>query len=122
MADAHIPTLSIKHRRRGLRFAERIAQLLPEAPDEDARRDVYGVVTRMRIRYGFTPEEKRQIVLSRIKIGASTIHDLIRDTGFSQPVLWAILQQLEAEKLIRIQKMSASAAEVGRRTHLILPL
>lgn len=122
MADAHIPTLSIKHRRRGLRFAERIAQLLPDAPDEDARRDVYGVVTRMRIRYGFTPDEKREIVLSRIRIGASTIHDLIRDTGFSQPALWAILQKLEADNLIRIQKMSASAAEVGRRTHLILPL
>lgn len=122
MADAHIPTLSIKHRRRGLRFAERIAQLLPEAPDEDARRDVYGLVTRMRIRYGFTAEEKRHLVLSRIRLGASTVHDLMRDTGFSQPAIWAILRQLEAEDLIRVQKMSTSAAEVGRRTHLILPL
>lgn len=119
MADS--PTISIKRRRRGLEFAENLARMAGDAPDDEARRDLYACVNRLRRRYGFSEAEKRQIVLHRVRVGAATIGDLVRETGFTQPDVSAIVRDLESGGLIRCEKISLSASGVGRPTVLIIP-
>lgn len=80
------PDLTPKQRRRGLDFAEQVATLAAAAPDAVTKKELYGVVRSMRRRYGYSESEKQSIVLSMIKVGASSPADLIsRNSGLVTP-------------------------------------
>lgn len=57
----------------------------------------------MRKRFGYSEQEKVELVIRRIRLGASTIKDLIRETGFNQQDVYRITKDLEARRVISVQ-------------------
>src|SRR6476646_4208809 len=115
---ATIKEISIKQRRRGLAFADRIAELASEAFDEQTKRELFSVANSVRKRYGFSEAEKESVILGRIKVGAGTIEDLRRETGFTQPDIWRIVRSLEEGGSIKCQSFSNKGN--GRPTVLLM--
>jgi transcription initiation factor IIE alpha subunit len=97
-----------KLKRKFLVFANELAEFAARCPDTDAKRAIYGAVNQIRRRYGFSLEEKKQIVLVAIRTGASTREDLIRETGFNKTDVDDILKALVEDRLIRLQSFSTS--------------
>lgn len=110
-----------KQRRRGLDFAERVAMLAAEAPDAVTKKELYSCVKSMRRRYGYSETEKLSVVLGMIKVGASSLADLVRETGIDRSDVWRITTRLEQEGSIRLQKISAAGSQGGRPTFLFFP-
>ena len=62
----------------------------------------------MRKRFGYSEQEKIELIIRRMRLGASTINDLIRETGFTQPDIFRITKDLEARSIITVQSISRS--------------
>lgn len=100
--------LTAKQRRRGRDLAESVAKMAAAEPEGFAKIELYRAANAIRKHYGYKESEKEAEVLRRIRIGASTVNDLIRETGFTQPDIWRITKALEESKLIYLQKVSVS--------------
>lgn len=112
--------LTAKQRRAVLEYAGRLAELAAEAPNDDAKRRVYVAVNVLRKTYGYSEQEKRQVILDKIELGASSIADLIKETGFAQPDVHRLTKELEEAGLIKLQKISHSGN--GRPALLFFPV
>lgn len=112
--------MTARKRRAVLEFAGRLAELAAEAPNDDAKRQVYIAVNRLRKTYGYSEQEKRQVILDKIGLGASSVADLIKETGFAQPDVHRLTKELEAAGLIKLQKISHSGN--GRPALLFFPV
>jgi uncharacterized membrane protein len=110
--------LTPKQRRRGLDFAEEVAQMAARSPDAVTKKELYAVATSMRKRYGYSESEKQTVVLAMIRMGASSASDLIRETGLDRPDVWRITKHLEEAGRIRLQKISAAGDKGGRPSFL----
>ena len=108
--------MTAKQRRRGLDVAEMVAKIAGEEPDGFAKDTLYRAARAIRTHYGYKESEKEEVVLKKIAVGASTISDLIRETGFPQPDIWRITKSLVERGEILEQKMSYSGT--GRPTFL----
>lgn len=106
--------LNAKSRRRVLEFAERVALLAAEAPNEDTKKAVYTAVNKMRRQYGFSKEEKRAEIFRQIGIGAATVADIIRETKYHADDVHEITRELEVEGLVVFRRMQNIG--VGRPT------
>lgn len=100
--------LTAKQRRRGLDVAETVAKIAGEEPDGFAKATLYKAARTIRTHYGYKESEKEAVVMKKIAIGASTINDLIRETGFPQPDIWRITKTLTERGEIIEKKMSYS--------------
>ena len=98
--------LTPKTRRRGLDFAEEIASLAAKAFDDRTKKELYAVVHSVRKRYGYTEAEKETEILRRIAMGASSVNDIVRETGFNSQDVWRIVKLLEEGRRIRSQMLS----------------
>lgn len=113
--------LTPKQRRRGLDFAERVAELAALSPDAVTKKELYGVVKSMRRRYGYSEAEKASVIMATIRVGASSVADLIRETGIDRSDVWKVVQQLETDGSVRFQKISARDGR-GRPSFLFFPV
>lgn len=107
-----VAELTPRARRQCLEFAEKIAELAAVAPNDDCRRSLYGAVNRLRRTYGFSDTEKSDWLTNRIRLGASSIADLSRETGLDQSDVVRLLNDLVAAEVVRPYKQSVSV--VGR--------
>lgn len=113
-------SLPLKARRRVLEFAERVALLASEAPNDDAKKEVFAARMRLVKRYGFSQEEKRRLILHTIGLGAATHADLIRETGFDKDDVYRIVKELESEEAVECKLISLSGS--GRRSLFVFPI
>lgn len=65
-------------------YADRLAASAAEAPDEGSKRDVYRAVHAIRQRYGWSDEDKEDEILRVVRIGASHVGDIVRETRFNE--------------------------------------
>jgi len=100
--------LTSKRRRHAAETAEAVALIAASSSDPFIKKELYRAVNAIRKHFGYTAAEKEAEVLRRIKIGASTVNDLIRETGFPQQDIWDITKRLESAKLIELQRLSVS--------------
>jgi len=114
-----VADLTPRTRRICLGFADRVAEFAIDAPNDDTRRIVYEAANRIRKAYGFSEVEKAAYVLGRVKIGASTTTDLVRETGFDQGELGRILNDLQDAGEVVLRKQSLSGN--GRPAMLYFP-
>jgi predicted Rossmann fold nucleotide-binding protein DprA/Smf involved in DNA uptake len=103
---------SSDHKRKALAFAEGLAKLARDAPDEETKGDVYRAVASIRSRCGFSKVDKADEVLYFIRLGASTIADLAEETGFRYRDIQEITKELELAGKIR--QRNIKAGEAGR--------
>lgn len=68
-------------RRRLLDFAEKIATLAAETPDEITKNELYRAANSVRRRFGWTDQEKLEEIYRAIELGAMTVTDLVRETA-----------------------------------------
>jgi hypothetical protein len=113
--------LTAKQRRRGLEFADRLAELAAEAPDYETKQAAYKATNEIRKKYGFSTELKKKMILFYIEQGASKIDDLIRETSFDRDDVYSITRELETAKLVRFDKIQLTGSR-GRPTILIFPI
>lgn len=99
-------------RRRGLELAEQISELVHTAPDTETKRDLYSVVSRMRIRYGLSQEQKRDQVVKYLRLGATTLEELARETLLSKCELSPLLKELE--QMGTVERKSIQTTGAGR--------
>lgn len=105
-------------RREMLRFAEMIAEIAAnQAPDATIKSELYRVVKSIRQRYGYSEADKDREVLRLVRTGASTVPDLVRETGWAEVDVWKITRRLEEMQLVRFQKLSVTGK--GRPAVLI---
>lgn len=98
--------LTPKHKTRGLDFAEQLAELAATvAPDTVAKSKVYATVQQLRELYGFTDDEKRQIVRQYLELGCSSINDLVRETKMHKPTIQDIVNEMESAGMVTITSM-----------------
>jgi hypothetical protein len=96
---------SADDKRKGLAFADDLARLAREAPDSESKARVYAAANFVRQRYGFTDKEKIEDVLHFICLGAATVDDLVRETGFPKEKISGIVTSLAEHKMIRVQTL-----------------
>jgi hypothetical protein len=111
-------TLTNKKRREGLEYSNRVVRLAAESPDISTRRMLNKVVHSLRKRYGYSEEEKELEILKCIRDGATTVRELIEETGFADYEVARATKRLLSSNRIRIERM-----RVGRRgppSYLIL--
>lgn len=113
--------MTSKRRRYGKEIADTLATMASESTDAFVKKEIYRAVNSIRKHFMYTEAEKEQEVLRLIKIGASSMNDLIRETGFTQPDVWDITKRLESAKVIRFQKMNPHNG-AGRPTCLFFPV
>lgn len=96
-----MPELTPKQHRIGLAYADRLAELAAEAPDDGvSKRDVYRAVDAIRQRYGWTHEQKLAEILRVVRLGASQVADMVRETRFREQEVKELCQRLvEAGRL-----------------------
>lgn len=82
-------------RKKGLELADQISELVHTAPDTETKRELYSVVSRIRIRYGLSQEQKRDQVVRYLRLGATTLEELSRETLLSKCELSPLLKELE---------------------------
>jgi lipase chaperone LimK len=114
---ATVRELTIRQRRRGLEFADRIAGLALEAPDDRTKQIIYSARNAIQKLYGFTREQKKAELVRLIDLGAANITDLIQESGFSKNDVYELTRELATEKRIReAVMMSIGGNGVGRPT------
>jgi hypothetical protein len=112
-------SLSNRHRKIALDFTDQISKLAADAPTNEIKRELYGCVKRLNRIYGFTDEEKEQEVMRLILLGASSVQELIRESGFNVKYVSQIIGRLEKAGKIRVCKIRRN--ETGRPKLFILP-
>lgn len=98
--------LTSKTRRAALEFADEIAKIAVEAPDDVTKSELYKVVNSMRRRYGYSDTEKLEEILKAIDLGATTIGDLVRETCFPAETIHWGTKLLEAHQMIEFRRLS----------------
>jgi predicted ArsR family transcriptional regulator len=91
---------SFSERRTALAHSDRLAKLGFEAPNSEIKRQVDRAVFLIRKEFGFTSSTRRTEILKLIEIGAGTLRDLSRETGFLTRDIIDVLAALEREKKI----------------------
>lgn len=99
--------VTAKDRRRLLDFAEKIATLAAETPDELTKNELYRAANSVRRRFGWTDQEKLEEIYRAIELGAMTVTDLVRETAFPPAVVHWATRLLEDHKVIKSTKFSA---------------
>jgi|SRR6185369_162648 len=112
--------MTSKRRRYGRETGEQIAAMAAESPDPFIKRELYRAANAIRKHFAYTEAEKEKEVLRLIAIGAASVSDLIRETGFPQQDVWEITKRLEAANLIELQRLRL--AETGRPACLFFPV
>ncbi len=107
-------------RRHGKDISEAICVMAAESSDEFIKRELYKAANSIRRHYGYSEAEKESEVLRQIRIGAASVTDLVRETGFTPPDISNITQKLERSKLIRVQR--ANLLGNGRPALLFFPV
>lgn len=97
-------------RKKGLQLAEQISELVHTAPDTETKRDLYSVVSRIRIRYGLTQEQKREQVTKYLRLGATTLDELSRETLLSKCDLSPLLKELEQMGVVERRSIHPTGA------------
>lgn len=97
--------LTSKHKTRGQAFANRLAEVAVSAPDPIAKRHVYATVKQLRELYGFSDEEKLDLIREALDLGCSTYDDLARETRIHRPTIVEIIKRMEAAKSVTITYM-----------------
>ena len=97
--------LTAKQRRRRLEFADRVAALAPEAPDDSVRQMVYSTVNRIRQQFGFSDAEKKVEIERLIRLGAATIMDVVNESHFHKDDVLRLTKEMEAEGIIVFRRM-----------------
>lgn len=98
--------LTSKHKTRGQAFANKLAEMAPLAPDPMAKRCVYATVNRLREIYGFSDDEKRDLIREALDLGCTTYDDLARETRIHRPTIVEIIKDMENAKAVTISYMS----------------
>jgi len=112
--------MTSKRRRYGRETAEKIAAMAAESPDAFVKKELYRAANAIRKHFAYTEAEKEAEVLRLIKIGASSVNDLIRETDFTDVDVLAVTKKLEESNLIRLQKVRLNDGP-GRPTCLFFP-
>ncbi len=119
MASKPAEQLSLKQRRRVLEYADCVAGLAADAPNDDSAASVWKAVRYLRNQYGFSDKEKEDLILKKIELGAQSIGDLASATGFPSQVVHDMINNLETRGMIEFRKMSVSSNGLGRKPLLI---
>lgn len=111
--------LGPKEKRRGLEFANQVAELAAQAPNGFAKKRTYRAVNEMRQEFGFSDAEKRRLIATYLDAGCSNYDDLIRETCFPKVTVIETVKAMEDEGLVEITQLSISTG--GRKgTHIRL--
>ena len=106
---------SFKMRLRILKTAAELADIAarPGTPD-DVKTEIYKTVQALRKRYGFTDDVKREEMLRLMSLGASSIRDIINETGFDRDDVYKIIEDLETEGSIVRRFIPPASGGAGR--------
>jgi hypothetical protein len=116
-----MPTeLTPNQRRQQLEYANKVADLASQAPDDETKQIVYNAVKTIRKKAGWSIDEKRDEILRLVHVGASTVADLIRETNFHKDEVFFITEKLEKEGKIVFKRMSLTGG-AGRPAVCIFP-
>lgn len=97
--------LTPKHKTRGLDFANRLAEMAAAAPDVRAKSAVYSVVKSLRELYGFSDQEKCELIRRSLDLGCSTYDDLVRETKMHRPTVIELVKSMETAGIVSIYYM-----------------
>lgn len=111
------PTL--KEKRRGLEFADLVAELAARAPDGFSKTLLYQARNTMQRHYGFSDADKRRHIAIFLHAGCSNLEELCREMGMPKAVVSEMVGKMEADHEIEITPLSVSTG--GRpRSHIRL--
>lgn len=99
---------SLKEKRRGLNFANEVAELAAKAPDGFSKSRVYQAVSDMRQHFGLSEGEKRRQIAIYLHAGCSNLDDLVRETGQSKQRISETVQKMAADGEVEITPLSVS--------------
>ena len=111
-------TLTRQARQKGLTVADKIAALAKSAPDLIGKQEMYRAAQRLRTHYGFSENEKRDLVKKYIKLGCNTYKDLENEIGWPNEILSPIVNNLAEEGVIELSSFGSGGT--GRKSLLIL--
>lgn len=103
-----VSELSHEDRRRGLSYAARVSTLAMEAPDDETKKIVYAACRAIEKRYGFSRDEKKNVILRLVFLGAASIAELIRESNFHRDDVYQLTSELVIEKKIREQVLNTT--------------
>ena len=95
-------TISKAQRQRGLNYAKALSDLATKAPTDDLKKQTYAIVNNARKEFGYKWDTKLTEVLRCVKLGASTVADLLRETPFNKQDLQQLLRELKHAGHIRV--------------------
>lgn len=102
-------------RRQALDFATELTVIAARAPDVSSRRMLYKTIRQLQRRFGYSKEQKRQVILKLIENGAATIAEFSAESGISRQDVYDIVTELVKNDLLTVQKFSASG--IGRPSY-----
>jgi hypothetical protein len=97
--------LSPKHSRRGKDLANKLAILAQSAPDPIGKRMIRDAVDRLRKRYGFSDETKRELILQSIELGCRTYDDIALETFLHKSEVIDLVKAMELGGLVQLTPM-----------------
>lgn len=92
-------------RKQMLDFANSLAVLADNAPDERSRTELYRAARRLRLRASSSKEKRKRILLRVIGRGATTVAEIAHESGFSEPSCRKTIAVLLEENLIRCETL-----------------
>lgn len=107
--------LTPKQRRRGLEYANTLAQFASTAPDGASKKAVFGAVRLIREHHGFSLEEKHELIAHALRLGCSTYNDLERETRFHRAHIVDIVKSMADSGLVELRQLQ-SGEKGGRPT------
>src|SRR4051812_28268213 len=111
--------LSIKEKRKGLEYANQVAELATSAPNSWAKRRMYQVVNEMQREFGLSDAEKRVLIARYLDVGCSNYEDLHRETKIPKQTLREIVPSMQSAGHVEITPL---AVGTGGRPRMYIRL
>ncbi len=118
-----MPELTIEDRRTALNFATALEFMAAGIPNAFVRRGAHRLVNQIRMRYRFTPAEKKDYIVKIAKDrGGVSIADLVRITEYTQPETFRLVKELESEGRVEFRGWRPPGEKGGRPAALLFAI
>lgn len=115
-----MPELTPEDRRTALNFASALEFMAAGIPNAFVRKGANRLIHQIRVRYRFSPAEKKDYILKLVReLGGASAADLVDRTGWHRDEVYGIARELEKEKRVRFERVSPAGPKGGRPAVLI---
>jgi predicted Rossmann fold nucleotide-binding protein DprA/Smf involved in DNA uptake len=97
-----------------LEFANLLTLFAAKAPSASTEREVVVLARSLSKRFSFSPRLKKLALLNRLLAQPMSAGELIEETGYRREDVYALLNELESESKIKLEKIPPAGPQGGR--------